>query len=82
MGHAFFVESEDDAAAGDDHGPADQPGFFGHHADGFAARGFSSSEFVLRMSREEIGSYIGLTLETVSRQFSRLAVRAGQIGRQ
>ncbi|MGN5476108.1 Crp/Fnr family transcriptional regulator [Cupriavidus basilensis] len=25
------------------------------------------------MSREEIGSYIGLTLETVSRQFSRLA---------
>ncbi|MNT98977.1 Nitrogen fixation regulation protein FixK [compost metagenome] len=24
------------------------------------------------MSREEIGSYIGLTLETVSRQFSRL----------
>ena len=42
-------------------------------AEGFAARGFSSSEFVLRMSREEIGSYIGLTLETVSRQFSRLA---------
>ncbi|WP_354684403.1 helix-turn-helix domain-containing protein [Cupriavidus necator] len=41
-------------------------------ADGFAARGFSSSEFILRMSREEIGSYIGLTLETVSRQFSRL----------
>jgi len=42
-------------------------------ADGFAARGFSSSAFVLRMSREEIGSYVGLTLETVSRQFSRLA---------
>ncbi|AMR81198.1 Crp/Fnr family transcriptional regulator [Cupriavidus nantongensis] len=42
-------------------------------ADGFALRGFSSSAFVLRMSREEIGSYIGLTLETVSRQFSRLA---------
>lgn len=42
-------------------------------ADSLAARGFSSSEFVLRMSREEIGSYMGLTLETVSRQFSRLA---------
>lgn len=42
-------------------------------ADGFAARGFSSTAFLLRMSREEIGSYIGLTLETVSRQFSRLA---------
>ncbi|MEN9538580.1 MAG: hypothetical protein RLZZ126_815 [Pseudomonadota bacterium] len=37
------------------------------------ARGFSSSELVLRMTREEIGSYLGLTLETVSRSLSRLA---------
>jgi CRP/FNR family transcriptional regulator len=36
-------------------------------------RGYSSSEFVLRMSREEIGSYLGLKLETVSRLFSRFA---------
>lgn len=35
------------------------------------ARGFSSSSIVLRMSREEIGSYLGLTLETVSRTFSK-----------
>lgn len=42
-------------------------------SEGLSARGFSSCEFNLRMSREEIGSYIGLTLETVSRQFSRLA---------
>lgn len=35
------------------------------------ARGFSRSEFVLRMTREEIGSYIGLTLETVSRTLSK-----------
>ncbi|MDB5821234.1 MAG: transcriptional regulator, Crp/Fnr family, partial [Rhizobacter sp.] len=28
---------------------------------------------VLRMTREEIGSYLGLTLETVSRTFSRFA---------
>ena len=34
------------------------------------ARGFSSSELVLRMTREEIGSYLGLKLETVSRTFS------------
>ena len=34
-------------------------------------RGFSSSSIVLRMSREEIGSYLGLKLETVSRTFSR-----------
>ena len=36
------------------------------------ARGFSQSELVLRMSREEIGSYLGLKLETVSRTFSKL----------
>jgi len=35
------------------------------------ARGFSPSELLLRMSREEIGTYLGLTLETVSRCFSR-----------
>jgi len=38
-----------------------------------AARGYSSSAFVLRMSREEIGNFLGLTLETVSRLFSRFA---------
>ena len=34
------------------------------------ARGYSASEFHLRMSRAEIGSYLGMTLETVSRTFS------------
>jgi CRP/FNR family transcriptional regulator len=34
-------------------------------------RGFSASEFLLRMTREEIGSLLGLKLETVSRLFSR-----------
>lgn len=37
----------------------------------FTARGFSPSEFHLRMTRDEIGSYLGLKLETVSRAFSR-----------
>ncbi|MCA6261346.1 helix-turn-helix domain-containing protein, partial [Phenylobacterium sp.] len=37
----------------------------------FLARGYSPSEFYLRMTREEIGSYLGLKLETVSRVFSR-----------
>ena len=37
----------------------------------FTARGFSHTEFYLRMTREEIGSYLGLKLETVSRAFSR-----------
>ena len=36
------------------------------------SRGFSSSSLVLRMTREEIGTYLGLTLETVSRCFSKL----------
>lgn len=35
------------------------------------ARGFSPSEFHLRMTREEIGSYLGMKLETVSRTFSK-----------
>jgi CRP/FNR family transcriptional regulator len=36
----------------------------------FAARGYSDREFHLRMSRAEIGSYLGMTLETVSRTFT------------
>ena len=37
----------------------------------FLARGYACNEFHLRMTREEIGSYLGLSLETVSRLFSR-----------
>ena len=37
----------------------------------FSVRGYAASEFILRMTREEIGSYLGLKLETVSRGFSR-----------
>jgi CRP/FNR family transcriptional regulator len=37
----------------------------------FLSRGYSPSEFHLRMTREEIGSYLGLKLETVSRIFSK-----------
>jgi CRP/FNR family transcriptional regulator len=35
------------------------------------ARGFSSEALLLRMTRDEIGSYLGLKLETVSRTFTR-----------
>jgi CRP/FNR family transcriptional regulator len=37
----------------------------------FTARGYSSREFTLRMTRGEIGSYLGLKLETVSRMLSK-----------
>lgn len=37
----------------------------------FTRRGFSASDFHLRMTREELGSYLGLKLETVSRLFSK-----------
>ncbi|MBU1776623.1 MAG: helix-turn-helix domain-containing protein, partial [Gammaproteobacteria bacterium] len=36
----------------------------------FSARGYSPSSFHLRMTRQEIGSYLGLKLETVSRTLS------------
>jgi len=38
----------------------------------FGRRGYSPSDFQLRMTRADIGSYLGMTLETVSRLFSRL----------
>jgi CRP/FNR family transcriptional regulator, anaerobic regulatory protein len=40
-------------------------------ADRYRRRGYSSTEYMLHMTREEIGSYLGLKLETVSRLFSR-----------
>ena len=42
----------------------------------FTRRGFSASDFHLRMTREEIGSYLGLKLETVSRLFSQFQKNA------
>ena len=36
----------------------------------FTEMGYSGSQFNLRMTRQEIGNYLGLTLETVSRTFS------------
>ena len=36
----------------------------------YLRRGYSGSRFLLRMTREEIGSYLGLKIETVSRLFT------------
>lgn len=37
----------------------------------YAARGYSSSNFQLRMSREDIGNYLGLTIESISRLLNK-----------
>ena len=48
-------------------------GFLLSLSERLAARGYTNHEFDLRMSREEIGSYIGIQIETVSRLLSRFA---------
>jgi CRP/FNR family transcriptional regulator, anaerobic regulatory protein len=40
-------------------------------AERYRQRGYSATHYVLRMTREEIGSFLGLKLETVSRLLSR-----------
>jgi CRP/FNR family transcriptional regulator len=45
--------------------------FLANLAQRLEARGFSPSALVLRMTREEIGTYLGIKLETVSRCFSK-----------
>lgn len=48
-------------------------GFLLNLSERLAARGYVNHEFDLRMSREEIGSYLGIQIETVSRMLSRFA---------
>lgn len=45
--------------------------FLNHLSERFHARGFSATEFNLTMTRGEIGNYLGLTVETVSRLLGR-----------
>ena len=47
--------------------------FLRYWADSLARRGLRSDQIALRMTRAEIGNYLGMTLETVSRALSRLA---------
>ena len=48
-------------------------GFLLNLSQRLAARGYINNEFDLRMSRVEIGSYLGIQIETVSRMLSRFA---------
>lgn len=47
--------------------------FLRYWADSLAQRGLRTDQITLRMTRAEIGNYLGMTLETVSRALSRLA---------
>ncbi len=47
--------------------------FLHYWAEALAVRGLRADQFSLRLTRAEIGNYLGLTLETVSRVLSRLA---------
>ena len=53
--------------------------FLRHWAEALAKRGLRTDQIALRMTRAEIGNYLGMTLETVSRALSKLA-RANVIG--
>ncbi len=47
--------------------------FLRHWAQSLAQCGLRSDQIMLRMTRAEIGNYLGMTLETVSRALSKLA---------
>ena len=47
--------------------------FLRYWAESLARRGLRTDQIALRMTRAEIGNYLGMTLETVSRALSRLA---------
>jgi CRP/FNR family transcriptional regulator len=47
--------------------------FLRYWADAMAQRGLRNDQITLRMTRAEIGNYLGMTLETVSRALSRLS---------
>ncbi|CAG1018781.1 Fumarate and nitrate reduction regulatory protein [Burkholderiaceae bacterium] len=47
--------------------------FLRYWADSLAKRGMRTDQITLRMTRAEIGNYLGMTLETVSRSLSKLA---------
>lgn len=53
--------------------PARVAEFLRYWADSLAKRGLRADQITLHMTRAEIGNYLGMTLETVSRGLSKLA---------
>ena len=60
--------------------------FLRNWAEALAERGLRTDQITLRMTRAEIGNYLGMTLETVSRAVARLArtdvIRFAEKGRR
>ncbi len=60
--------------------------FLRYWVDSLARRGLRTDQITLRMTRAEIGNYLGMTLESVSRALSRLArenvIRFAEKGRR
>ena len=56
--------------------------FLLNQSENLSARGYSAVEFNLKMSRGDIGSFLGLTLETISRTFSELQQRLLRVDRR
>merc|ERR1711974_324479 len=50
--------------------------FIAHLSRRFEERGFSARQFNLSMTRNEIGNYLGLTVETISRLLTRFQKEA------
>lgn len=67
------IGQDSDLAALLSHSPAEErlASFLLSLSERYRRRGFSPRKFILSMSRQEIGSYLGLALETVSRLFTR-----------
>jgi CRP/FNR family transcriptional regulator len=47
--------------------------FLRHWTESLGRTGLRTDQIILRMTRAEIGSYLGMTLESVSRALTRLA---------
>lgn len=71
MGREILREQQKMASLGSASASEKVASFILELSQKYEARGFSKSEFVLRMSRSEIGNYLGLQLETISRTFSQ-----------
>jgi len=72
MAQALVREQDHLWALGSQSAQARVAQFLLNTANRYGAAGYSSKTFVLRMSRQELASFLGLTIETVSRTLSAM----------